>query len=1349
VFVSHSSADGTLAGQLRRWLVEDGHGVFLDQDLHDGIEIGEEWQQRLHERLRWADAMVCLLTSAYVSSTWCTAELVTAQNRGSRVLPVRAEPGVSHPLLAAIQQIDATADMCGARAKLAEALRRLDAAGGAGWPDDHSPFPGLRPFDTDLHRVFFGRAQEIEQLAALLRSPAERAQTAVVLVVGPSGCGKSSLVRAGLLPTMADEPGWQTVPAILPGTQPVATLTRELTGVAHQLRLGWSTDEVRRRLDDGGLAELANDLLLAGPRPRRTHLLIVIDQFEELLTQAAVAERARIADLLVPALAGPVQVVGTLRPEFLDQLLADPDLAVLPTRVHTLRPLRREALRAVIEGPARLAGIDVDEDLVVRLVADTDSGEALPLLAYTLSQLADGIRRGGRLLASRYEQLGGVQGALARQADAALADATATSGRRRDQVVRELLRLVTVDEQGRPTRLRVHRDELPEPVAAELDAFVARRLVTTDLDNGEVVVGVAHEAFLSAWPPLAEVITAASTALRARRQIEQAAVDWVENGQPPDRLWERGQLAAALTDTGARLRSSDTNQPEDSRDDGLNKSSGPRSNVWHRRRLLMHKSVVADRIELSHQAREFLRASIRRDRRRRARTSTILSTLLAIALVAAGLAIVQGNVAVRQARMALSRSLASQAEQLVGGQPDVAVLLGLQSFELSGSSEPPASLVAALARLHHASTRISTVGTVLSLAFSPDGSTLAGGDDAGTIQLWSPRSPTLEPTLLGRHGESVNSVAFIGDGALLASASGDESPALENDDSIRIWDVGTRHLHGRPLRGSRDWISSVALRPDGKVLAAASADHAVRLWDVANGQPDGEPILGIEGVVRYSPDGKYLAAVDRNYAVHILDTQSRRDVNLLVGHTDWVSAIAFNSDGSLLASSSWDGTVRVWNVVTGKQTSSLKAHSDSVSALVWSQETLATGSTDGTIQFYNIDKEGLLELRGTLQSIHTGPVRSLAFSPDGGTLASSSDDHTIRLLQTKETYTVAQPLVGHTNYVTSVAFSPNGRLIASGSADGTVRVWDRVTGQPHGAPLSGHTGWVTSVSFSPDGRHLASTGSDRTIRLWDFESGQLQGEVPTEHTSWVRDLAFSPDGELLASAAGDTTIRIWHTGNLATANTVLVGHRDVVNAISFGFHRGVLVLASASDDGTVRLWRVNDGQKAQVLSDHKSPVYGLAFSPTGDLVASGGGDNLVHITNIDNRQEIVPALAGHSGHIRAIAFSGDGHILASGGEDGSTRLWSIPLGAPVKFVMPGDSWINDVAFSPEPNGQVLATASANKNVMIWNLSFNSWTQSGCSLVGRNLSMEEWNRYVPDAVYSRTCSALPAGEGAPK
>ena len=341
VFVSHASADVAMAGEVHGWLVAEGHEVFLDQDLRDGLMVGEEWQARLHERLRWADAVVCLLTAAYLDSTWCTAEVAIAQNRGSRLLPVRADPELTHPLLKAVQHVDVVEDGVVARARLAGALRRLDMEGGSGWSDDRSPFPGLRPFDSDQHRVFFGRTREIEQLATLLRSPAERAEGAVLFVVGPSGCGKSSLVRAGLLPVMAVEKDWQAVPAVVPGTQPVAAFTRELAGTARRQGLGWSVADVRRRLDDGGLAELADELLLAGPGPRRTHLLVVVDQFEELITQAGAAERARFVALVGPALAGQAQVVATLRPEFLEQLLSSPELAALPKRVHALAPVSR------------------------------------------------------------------------------------------------------------------------------------------------------------------------------------------------------------------------------------------------------------------------------------------------------------------------------------------------------------------------------------------------------------------------------------------------------------------------------------------------------------------------------------------------------------------------------------------------------------------------------------------------------------------------------------------------------------------------------------------------------------------------------------------------------------------------------------------------------------------------------------------------------------------------------------------------------------------------------------------------------------------------------------------------
>ena len=138
-----------------------------------------------------------------------------------------------------------------------------------------------------------------------------------------------------------------------------------------------------------------------------------------------------------------------------------------------------------------------------------------------------------------------------------------------------------------------------------MDAFVARGLLTTDRENGDDVVSVAHEAFLSAWPPLVRAVAEASTALRARHGVELAAREWEETGRASERLWERGQLAAAVADTGARV---------------LRRPGGA-------------GGLATDRIELSETAREFLVRSIRRDRFRRGRITLVLSAFLVVALV--------------------------------------------------------------------------------------------------------------------------------------------------------------------------------------------------------------------------------------------------------------------------------------------------------------------------------------------------------------------------------------------------------------------------------------------------------------------------------------------------------------------------------------------------------------------------------------------------------------------------------------------------------------------------------------------------------------------------------------------
>jgi WD40 repeat protein len=1336
VFVSHATEDDDVATLVHGWLVADQHDVFLDHHLQDGIGLGEEWESRLHERLYWADAVVCLVTPAYLGSPWCMAEIGVARARGSRLLPISTEPGLTHPLLPALQHTDLIRGRTVARTALREELQRIDGIVGWGWPDGQPPYPGLVAFDAERHRVFFGRKREVGEIAEWLRSSVEQARGAALFLVGPSGCGKSSLLRAGLWPLMDSEPTWWCLPPIVPGTNLVAALTSTILTEAETVGV---PDHTGEDTDGAGQLDAVVQEMLKRAGERR-RLLIVVDQFEELLTRGDEAGRSEFAELVRPILGRSVQLVVTLRPEFLAPLLAAPELATLPKHVHPIQPLRRDALRSVITEPARLAGLTVDDDLADRLVADTGDGQALPLLAFTLAELATDLRRGDRLRLSHYEQIKGVRGALAKHADEALVDAMAIAGRSEDEVLRGLLRLVAVDEKDQPTRLRVPQDELPEPILSELRPFVERRLLTSDSDQERPLIGVAHEAFLAAWPPLQNAIRLTAAGLRARGDVDRAAAQWERARRPASRLWVGGQLAAVLSETGARLRRSE---------------------------------LISERVELGPPARAFLRASLRHDRWLRWRVITVLSVLLVVALLAAGYAINQKGVAEDQQLIATSRQLMAQADAARATDPRTALRLGIAAERLAPSPAAEASLVDTLSHTSYARTLEHDLD-VVAVAVAPDGRTLVTGGIDGTLRLWDitdpARSGPIGASLRGHTGY-LYSVAFAPDGRTVATASA--------DNTVLLWDIGDparAHRIGEPLGGHTGGVHAAVFAPRRPLLATAGFDHTVLLWDVtdpARPRSTGPPLIGHDDVVSsvaFTPDGLTMATAGFDGNVVLWDVRDPAAPRMIAGplslHTSTVWTVEFAPDGRTLASGGNDGTLGLWDVTDPAQPRGLPSVRSTrpgpvyAAAFAPSGRTLATAGADKTVTLWNIADPASVTPAGELAG-HTNNVYALAFTPDGAWLTSGGADRAAILWNLAgppqpAPLGASEPGPG----LSSLAVASDGRTVVTGGASGQLDLWDvGGTGQPQhlGAPITAHTGQVWSVAFSPNARMLVTGGNDGTVRVYDVTDrsrARLVAEPITDLGGEVFAVAFSPDGHTVAAAGRDEKLRLWDLSDPAAPRRVgdaLTGHTGAIYTLAYTPDGGTLVSAGA--DTSVLTWDVTDPTwprpRGRPVVGHTGPIYSVAFATRGPpLLASAGADSSIilwDMSDVSAPRMVGRPLLGHAGAVYRVGFAPDGRTLISGGADETATLWDLTdPGQPRRLGLPVRAHagpVNGVQFAGETSR--LVTAGGDGRLAAWDLAtLNGVRQrpvdAACAVAGRGLDQGEWDGYIPGLGYRDTC-----------
>ncbi|MBI4936418.1 MAG: protein kinase [Actinobacteria bacterium] len=1165
--------------------------------------------------------------------------------------------------------------------------------GATGLPN---PYRGLRAFEEADAGVFFGRGDDVAELADQV------ARERFVVVTGPSGSGKTSLVRAGLIPRLREQGALVTV--AVPGSRPFEEVADAIVRVSVD-----AMADVRGRLADPA----AVPALLREALPSGSELVLVLDQFEELWTQADTAERDRTLAAVAAAVQAPdsrVRVVATLRADYYDRPLGDPVLGPLMRRgTFAIAPLGAADLAAAITGPAAHVGVRTDPGLVAALAADVAAAPgSLPLLQYALTELYEQ-RSKGTMSADAYRKIGGIGGALHRRAESVM---DTLGGDDVAAARRVFTRLVAPGDGSDDARRRLRRHELVSVPSVVLERFGAARLLTFDVDpfDREPTVEIAHESLLRHWPRLREWITHDRSAQRVHLALHAAATAWHDGGRQDDDLLRGPRLADA-----AALRA----EPDH---------------------------------ELTELEAEFLETSMRRQSRSRRRARTVMTVLAVLAVfstVAAALAVGAGRRADRNADLAALNEASAREREREAAASEAEALAARDASAFRRLLSDAAGL---------ASTQRELSLLLAVEAYRREPSVASEGALATAL--------TAEPGVLrfvslGVEGVQSRSAIVAAGGTVAVMVEGTAlTPSVVVVDGTTLRPTGVIIELGE--------AGTMQLRPDGRELAVSLPSGVVRRFDTRSGRPRAPDIPiepGVNGPwpITYLPDGALVVGSGSQLQV-VGPEASTPDIQLTMQGLVW--AMASSPDGAGLVVSTLEvpsTNSGVWAVDlgTGEVRPLLMGHPAPIIGLAFaeSSEVLAIDLPEARpAQLFGVALDGSGMQRSLeLQSL----PRGLHIRADGRILVSFTGSY---LLVERD----LRPQARSAALVGAIAELLDGTLVSTANGglvvidleehssvgetlrvdgevlrgyfslnqDGSVLLVDQVDGlQRYRSDTLEKIGFPVSIdlaevdvkfALSPDARTIAAVRVGET-RLFDAATGDRLWSSPGPG-GFIRPV-FSPDGSsILVTDIGGSVHRLDARDGTIQWSTLLAPELIIGTGWSADGR-----LVTASTFASERVW-VLDAATGEVAQDHQIGWAGVVTPDLDHVAIVGPGTPLRFVSLTDGGVRVLPGGAG----LQNVIFSPDGTRLIGQGLQGQLRVIDVESGEQIGVgLVVADDFTG--RYSAAVVGSQVLIGAPGEPIVAYELDAKRRATIACNAAGRNLTREEWDRYLGDiGPYRETC-----------